>query len=401
MRRAVIEFRDNPSNASMRAVIDRVRHEDVRDEDVAHLAEVLGTSGDLYRMAHGPRCVDLASTGGPTSLSTLLGPLYLRALGWLVPKLGVPGRPAGGVDTLSRIPHYKTILSYEEIRACLDQCGYCHFLANHKYAPLDRRFFHFRQKSNAQDLPELVIASILAKKLAVGLNRVGLEIRVAPHGNFGSTVDEARDYGRRFMRVADIIGIESVCIITDAREPYQPYVGRGESLLALKKLIDGEASAQLFSHATTCLAMAQATVGYPTGDPIKIIEQIKGHFFENVVAQGGSRDGFEEYVAGIDRGHKFFVHGRKPGYLRINLDRLREVVLRLQKGTPNNSKPFPDDMGVIFHKLTGDVVTRGDVLASVRVSEKAWPRVRGEIEESFCVEQIYPERADFEVLSSE
>ncbi len=401
MKGTVNEFRENPCSENMRAVIDCVRNEYVRDEDVAHLAEVLGTSGRVYRMAAGRLCVDLASTGGPTSLSTLLGPLYLRALGWIVPKLGVPGRPAGGVDTLSRIPDYKTILTYEEIRACLDKCGYCHFLTNQEYAPLDKTFFYFRQQSNAQHLPELVIASILAKKLAVGLNKVGLEIRVAPHGNFGSTAVEAREYGRRFMRVADLLGIDSVCIITDAREPYQPYVGRGEALLALKKIFDDEASTQLFSHATSCFTMAHATVGYPPTDPNMINEQIKKNFFENLVAQGSSKDQFEQYVEAIDSGHNFFIYGTRSGYLRINLGRLREVILRFQKGTRSGSNLFPDDMGVILKKTTGDLVARGDILASVRVSERRWPSASGVIEDSFCVDEDYPDRANFEVLSSE
>ncbi len=58
---------------------------------------------------------DVASTGGPSSLSTLLSPLFLRAGGAVVPKLGVPGRPAGGIDCLAQIPGYRTELSAQEV----------------------------------------------------------------------------------------------------------------------------------------------------------------------------------------------------------------------------------------------------------------------------------------------
>ena len=401
MRASIEKFRKNATNANMAAVVEGVRNNVVQDDDVALLAEVLGTSGRVLAMPSELRCVDLASTGGPTSLSTLLGPLYLRAMGWVVPKLGVQGRPAGGIDTLSRIPGYKTILVYKEIVTCLDKCGYCHFLANREYAPLDRQLFHFRQESNGQNLPELVVASILAKKVAVGLNRAGLEIRVAPHGNFGSTIEMARVYAGLFMRVADILGIKSVCILTDARDPYQPYVGRGESLLALKKIFDGEASGTLLSHATGCLAMAHATVGNPPVDTTNISEQIERHFFENIVAQGGSRDAFEQYVDDIESGHKHFVYGKRAGFLSINLEQLRNVILRFQKVMVDDSISFPDGMGIILRKNTGDLVARGDILASVRVSAQAWPNVREAIEDSFCVEQEYRQREDFEVLSGE
>jgi hypothetical protein len=63
----------------------------------AELATALASSGEVYD----PHCLltaDVASTGGPSSLSTLLCPLFLRVGGLVVPKLGVPGRPAGGTN---------------------------------------------------------------------------------------------------------------------------------------------------------------------------------------------------------------------------------------------------------------------------------------------------------------
>ena len=94
------KFRSVPTDDAMQVLIDRMRTSLVTDDDIAYLATTLGGSGSVLSIPDGRFAADLASTGGPTSLSTLIGPLYLRAMGCCVPKLGVPGRPAGGVDAV-------------------------------------------------------------------------------------------------------------------------------------------------------------------------------------------------------------------------------------------------------------------------------------------------------------
>src|ERR1700730_17369116 len=112
---------------------------------------------------------DVASTGGPSSLSTLLSPLFLREGGAVVPKLGVAGRPAGGIDCLAQIRGYESSLVRSKVEAVLNSGGYAHFVADGQMAPLDGRMFKMRQQSGYQSVPTLVAASLLSKKLAVGI----------------------------------------------------------------------------------------------------------------------------------------------------------------------------------------------------------------------------------------
>lgn len=69
---------------------------------VAELASKLAASG--HQRPKGRIEADLASTGGPSRLSTLLVLLQLVAAGCRVPTVGVPGRPAGGIDVLATVP---------------------------------------------------------------------------------------------------------------------------------------------------------------------------------------------------------------------------------------------------------------------------------------------------------
>lgn len=249
---------------AMSGIISAAARNALGIDDLFRLADALAKSGQTLDFPEF-LTADLASTGGPGSLSTLLGPLYLRSYGFQIPKLGVPGRPAGGIDVLAQLRGYRFVLSPNDIREVLARCGYAHFLAGMDCAPLDAALFRYRQKAGAQDVPALAVASILAKKIACGVKFAGLDVRVAPHGNFGGTFAEARESARLFCAVAREAGIRAVALLTDARMPYQPYIGRGEALLALKLVSDGRADHWLCEHAHRCRLMAAHTASLSGG----------------------------------------------------------------------------------------------------------------------------------------
>ena len=380
MKSLVDQFRLAPTDNAMRAVIDRVRTGKTTDDDIAYLATTLGNSGRPFSIPGSQSTADIASTGAPSSLSTLLGPLYLRALGCRVPKLGVPGRPAGGVDVLAQLPGYRVNLAADEVMVCIERCGYAHFLANEEHAPLDAQLFRFRQESGTQSIPDLAIASLLSKKIAVGLQRAGLDVRVAPHGNFGATWDEARQNAWRFQRVAALIGIDAVCFLTDARFPYQPFVGRGESLVALSEIFTGTREQSLADHAKLCFVMACGTVDRPDVDLQGKTTAAEKHFYDNLIAQGSSREAFDEYVAKVRSSHRFQFFAKDHGFVRVRLDRLRDLVLRFQSARAGSSAVFPDGMGMVLCRLPGDLVRPGDLLATIRVAEEQWRSVELELD---------------------
>ena len=215
-----------PSDDLLGEIVRRAADQTVTDDDIAHLACRLAQSGLILDLSNYGRTADIASTGGPSSLSTLVCPLYLCELGYVVPKLTVPGRPAGSIDVLAQIPGYLIRLTDADVLRIISDVRYAHFVASDAFAPLDARLFSYRRLCGALDSPALVIASILAKKIAAGVETIGLDVRVAPHSSFGSTWGSARRNARRFCRVAARLGRMAVCFLTDARLPNQPFIGR-------------------------------------------------------------------------------------------------------------------------------------------------------------------------------
>ena len=344
-------------------LICAARTGDLEISDIAALTRDLAESGEMLTW-EGDRIADVASTGGPTSLSTLLCPLFLTTLGWRIPKLGVPGRPAGGLDALSQIPGYRVHLSSTEVEAVIARCGYAHFAAGDQIAPLDARLFKLRQESAAQTVPALVTSSVLSKKLAVGVRTVGLEVRVATHGNFGSNLRTARENSKLFCSVASALEMHATCILTDASRPYQPFIGRAEALLALFRLFSVNAGHWLNRHLDQCSWMAAATVGLPP-TPVTV-GQLYNAFVSNVEAQGGSVDGFEETACNAADGHRYTVTAPRSGFPTVNLEQLRRVIVGRQKKAEGD-REYPDPVGVILLVEDSQMVSVGDPLLTVRV----------------------------------
>lgn len=366
-------LRDRDADASVRLVA-AARRGELDDRQVARLA--VGLAGSGFQLPREAVNADVASTGGPTSLSTLLCPLFLRARGLRVPKLGVPGRPAGGVDVLQTIPGFNATIDLAAARSVLARTGYVHLLADERWAPLDRELFSFRQRVRAQAVPELVIASILAKKLAAGVVGAGLEIRIAPHGNFGTDRSTARLNALRYKSVAELIDVKAVALLTDGSSPYQPYVGRGEALVALEEVLAGQADGWLADHAALCAAMAGAVAdasGAGTGAQIRADVLRRAHE-ELLAGHGADISRFKERVEAVRSEPRITVSAPSSGWVEYDLRRLRDLLVRRQRDeAERGGVTVPDPAGVILGARPGLWVERDEPLMLVRVpkGEKA------------------------------
>lgn len=354
----------------MRSLVGAALAGALTDDDIADLARVLADSG--ARLFPVGLSADVASTGGPSSLSTLLCPLYLRARGLLVPKLGVRGRPAGGVDVLQTIPGYRASLSSELAEQALRASGYIHLLADEQWAPLDARLFEYRARAGAKAVPALVIASILAKKLAAGVVGAGLEVRIASHGNFGANREAARENAMRYNAVGRLLGMKPLCILTEATGPYQPYVGRGEALVALSQVLEGQAHDWLADHQLLCLRMSDAVASTLGADITDRPDNTALRYTHDALlhAHGAEPSAFAARVETIRTARRSIVRADSEGVVHYDLARLRELLVARQgAGAADGEGTAADPAGVILTARPGTQVRVGEPMMSVRAPE--------------------------------
>lgn len=359
-------FINEGSEHSMNALVTHAKENTLSENEIARLAHRMAESGTVMNFRESYKCVDIPSTGGPSSLSTILCPLFIVLLGYRVPKLAVPGRPAGGIDIMAQIPDYRTSIGQNEINEILDECGYAHFLATDNFAPRDGTFYAYRKRIGAINMPELAIASLLSKKVAVGLRRIGLDIRVAPQGNFGSSWDEAKAYAQKFIRTAKLLGIKATCFLTNGMVPYQPYIGRREALTALNHVLEDSCDEWLQKHVMTCFAMAKTVTNTDKTIDCLSHENLKQVFSAHLQAQGTD---YERFLARVNEVRSFAretIYANRDGFIIVDLLSLRNGIVKAQNKFSTSHLFFPDPMGIILLKNTGDYVKKGEPIATVR-----------------------------------
>lgn len=366
---------------------------------VADLAIELAAGGAVRPQSD---CTDLASTGGPGSISTMLVPLLTRAAGLPVAKVGVPGRPAGAVDALANVPGYRWSSTAEEFEAAMGDCGFAHTAANIHWAPGDAALFRRRQIDGTQRIPALVVASLLSKKLSAGVRFPGFEVRAARHGNFGSTMAEVRRNSSLLCDVARRLGMQATVFVTAAEIPHQPWIGRGEAIAALSKACGRDASGQSGHdgedaldvddwgtvHVRTCAQMARALVATVRGRPARHVEaagqgtldqtdaggtrDISETLTAHLSAHGAAREGLEAVADATVSATREVLSAPRAGFVSYRMDRIRDHLVRMNapasvRPAPGEH-PFADRAGAVLHVLPGAWVKSGTPIASLR-----WP----------------------------
>ncbi len=364
----------------------------------AELATILADSGDRF-FPDATNTADVASTGGPSSLSTLLCPLFLRAAKFHVIKLGVPGRPAGGIDCLAQLQGYRTELSPEELTEVLRRNGFAHFQASDRYAPLDARVFQLRQLHGFQSVATLAAASLLAKKRAVGVRYAGLDVRVGPHGNFGRSAAEGAANAAMFIDAAGILGVEARPVLTDGVHPYQPYIGRKEALAALWLLFESNACEWLASHFQLCRTLSLACVPSESRTYMARIGvgQLKEVFYCHLEAQGGSPEDFVRVSRRTLDAHAEILRAPVDGFVHYSLAGLRDALYDVQRFVGRSEGRYADPAGLILLKRPGEWVQRGEPVATLRLDPGVPDRLAVACRNSFTMHN-HPEGPGLEAV---
>lgn len=345
---------------------------------IVELTHSLSDSGESRSLD--PCNADVASSGGPSSLSTLLCPLYLVGAGLRVPKIGVPGRPAGGIDVLGTVRNYRTQLSATEFDQVVQTAGYAHVSAGQTWAPADSALFSLRQQEGTQAQPALAIASLLAKKLAAGVTIAGLDARVAPHGNFGTKISEARRNADLYSDVATQLGLRPIVVLTDATVPYQPYIGRSEALIALVEALSGHAmSPWLESHVLMCKKLSSIVSdrrdtilddSVQAQNPPAPITTMSA----NLVAQGSSWAELEAQARRSADDTRVIVTARHEGFAHYNIPQIRRTLASsapmMSPKSEHSQEQYPDISGVRLLSAPWHEVHRGDPIIEFRSKDR-------------------------------
>lgn len=163
--------------------------------------------------------VDKHSTGGVGDVTSLmLGPM-VAACGGYVPMISGRGlgHTGGTLDKLEAIPGFDIFPEDDRFRQIIKDVGVAIIGQTNSLAPADKRFYATRDITATVDSIPLITASILAKKLAEGLDALVMDVKVGS-GAFMPTYELSESLAQAIVGVANGAGCKTTALLTDMNQ---------------------------------------------------------------------------------------------------------------------------------------------------------------------------------------
>src|SRR5215210_6357059 len=183
------------------------------------LTGAMRDSGDVLDWSDaglpGP-ALDKHSTGGVgDKVSLLLAPI-VAACGGAVPMISGRGlgHTGGTLDKLESIPGYNATPESDAFRTAVSRAGAAIVGQTARLAPADRRLYAIRDATGTVESIPLIVASILSKKLAAGLDALVMDVKVGS-GAFLPDRERAEELARAIVEVAGGNGLPTAALLTD------------------------------------------------------------------------------------------------------------------------------------------------------------------------------------------
>jgi thymidine phosphorylase len=204
------------------------------------LTEGMRDSGDVLAWDLPGPVLDKHSTGGVGDPVSLLLAPALACCGAYVPMISGRGlgHTGGTLDKLEAIPGYISEIGPKRLEHVLRDVGCAIVGATGRIAPSDKRLYAIRDVTATVESLDLITASILAKKLAAGLDGLVLDVKTGS-GAFMVEQGDARALSQSLVDVAKGAGCATSALITDMSQPLADAAGNALEIRAVMETLTG------------------------------------------------------------------------------------------------------------------------------------------------------------------
>jgi pyrimidine-nucleoside phosphorylase len=348
------------------------------DAETVSLMDAMLRSGEVLNLdgVPGPK-VDKHSTGGVgDKVSICLAPL-VAACGVFVPMVSGRGlgHTGGTVDKLESIAGFRTDLDRHAFARVVREVGACMIGQTAEIAPADKRIYALRDVTATVESIPLIVASILSKKLAEGIDGLVLDVKVGG-GAFMRDRKSARHLAQALVRVGSRAGKRVVALITDMESPLGRCVGNALETREALELLRGNGTADLW-ECTLALGQEMLLVARAAKNRREAKDRLvaaihdgsAARTMERIIAAQGGDPGVVSHPDLLPRApYQVDIHSPSAGFVTaIDAHEVGLCAVSLGAGRMKADEPIDRAVGIEILAKPGEAVARGAPLARLHV----------------------------------
>ncbi|HEX8458470.1 MAG TPA: thymidine phosphorylase [Pyrinomonadaceae bacterium] len=405
------EFTDYQAAALLMAIYCRGMDE----TEQRTLTESMLRSGEVLDFSDIPRPkADKHSTGGVGDKTSLLIAPLAAACGLSVPMISGRGlgHTGGTLDKLESIHGYRVKLTLAEFRRVLDSCGFAMMGQTAEIAPADRKLYALRDATATIEAIPLIVASIMSKKLAAGLDALALDVKTGT-GAFMREETQARQLARALVATGNACGVRTEALLTDMNQPLGRAVGHAVEVRECIEILRGESDAgarpvlDLSVELTTrmlTLSGLEPTLEAARARVVRALESGAAleFFRRNVEAQGGDArvcdDAARLTQTSTLRAVK--VESTRAGFITaVDAAEIGFAVSAIGGGRTRVEDEIDFQVGFVADAKHGEEVRAGQPFGTLYCRDEAQARLAGaRIRAAYTVSDERPEDAPLQLI---
>lgn len=327
--------------------------------------------------------VDKHSTGGVGDLTSLVLAPLLAACGCHVPMISGRGlgHTGGTLDKLESIPGYRIRPGLARFRQVVAEVGCAIVGPDADLAPADRRLYAIRDVTATVESVDLITASILAKKLAAGLDVLVMDVKTGG-GAFMAETAAAQRLADSLVEVAEAAGVRTRSLITDMSQPLARSAGNALEVEEAIALLAGDVRSErlwrvIQALAEEALQLAGLAEDAATAEHLVLDAWRSGAALERFSAMnralGGPPDLTDRPWQHLPRAAVVrAVHPARPGWVQqVDTRALGLLVVELGGGRQRPDADIDPAVGLAELALPGERVGEERPLALIHAQDAA------------------------------
>lgn len=215
----------------------------MNEDEQQALTEAMLNSGNILDFSDIPKPkADKHSTGGVGDKTSIIIAPLVAACGVCVPMISGRGlgHTGGTLDKLESIPGYRVSLTATEFKQVLNKVGYAMAGQTAELAPADKKMYALRDATATVEAIPLIVASIISKKGAAGLDAMIIDVKVG-NGAFMREETRARELAHALVSTGNSCGIRTRALLTDMNQPLGGAVGNSLEVEECVRILRREA----------------------------------------------------------------------------------------------------------------------------------------------------------------